>query len=399
MAIKLIENVTRSNPNLAQVDVFLSEGRIESIEPTGGATVTAEETLDGTGFVLLPGFVDSHLHLDKTLLGLDWFRNENGPDLTDRIRYERENLKKFGTDKEEQSSRLTELLVSLGTLYLRSHVDVDTDNGLGGVEALLTTRERYSAVCHIELGAFPQSGLVCRPGTFELMDEALRLGLDFVGGIDPASVDRDPRASVAAVFDLAEKHGKPVDIHLHELSELGGFSMELIIEQTVARGMQGLVTISHAFCLGSPNKAMVSKLVEGLAKARIAITTGGQPFSVVLPSIRQLLDAGVNVTTGNDGIRDMWGPYGTGDMLERIMFVAMRNYFRRDDELEYAATLAMENGAKLLGIEDYGVAKGHPADLLLVPGRNLPECIVTHPGGRIVFKAGRIVAKDGVYTG
>ncbi|NCB63991.1 MAG: hypothetical protein EOM52_10370 [Clostridia bacterium] len=247
----------------------------------------------------------------------------------------------------------------------------------------------------MELVAFPQSGLISSPGAMELMERAMELGADLVGGVDPAAIDRDPKGGVDALFRLAEKYGKGIDLHLHEPGPLGAFTMELIAAHTLASGMQGKVTISHALCLGDADKSMVAALVEKLAEANVQITTGGQPFVPTIPSVTQLTAAGVNIAGGNDNIRDMWSPFGTADMLERAQFIAMRNFYRRDEELELALTVCTENGARLMGIEGYGVKPGTGADFVLVKARNAAECVAAHPAERMVFKGGKRIAKDG----
>lgn len=395
---KLIRHVTAMDGVL--IDLLIRDGNIAAMEAAGTlAPQDGMELVDGTGYLLLPALVDAHCHLDKTVLGMDWFRNELGPLLTDRIANERESRTAFGLEPEVQAERLIQLSMAMGTLALRSHVDVDTVNGLSCVEGVLAAREKYRGKMHIELVAFPQSGLLCRPGTMELMEEALRMGVDLVGGVDPAAIDGDPKGGVDAIFDLAQRFGKPIDLHLHEPNDLGAFTMNLIIQRTKALGMQGKVTISHALCLGSSNQAQVAGLVEKLADAGIQITTGGQAYVPTLPSVKQLTAAGVNICGGNDNIRDMWSPYGTGDMIERAQFIAMRNFFRRDDELELALNVCTRNGAKLLGLKNYGLAVGNQADFVLARARNAAECVATRPADRLVFQRGELIAKNGVYLG
>ena len=125
--------------------------------------------------------------------------------------------------------------------------------------------------------------MLVRPGTVELLEQALRLGAETVGGLDPCAIDRDPKGHLDTVFGLAEKFGRGVDIHLHEPGEMGAFSMELIIERTVALGMQGKVIVSHAFCLGMPDAAVVDPLIAALAEARIAIMTTASASRPVPP--------------------------------------------------------------------------------------------------------------------
>jgi cytosine/creatinine deaminase len=170
------------------------------------------------------------------------------------------------------------------------------------------------------------------------------------GGLDPCAIDRDPKGHVDTVFGLAEKFGRGADIHLHEPGEMGAFSMELIIERTIALGMQGKVMVSHAFCLGMPDATVVDALIAALAEARIAIMTTASASRPV-PPLKRLVQAGVVVCAGLDGIHDTWGPYGNADMLERGMFVGQRYNLRGDDELALALDVVTVGGARALGLE------------------------------------------------
>lgn len=159
--------------------------------------------------------------------------------------------------------------------------------------------------------------------------------------------------------------------------------------------MQGKVTISHAFCLGSPDPALVDPLIAQLAKLDIAIMTTA-PSRSAAPPVKKLVEAGVRVCSGSDGIRDTWGPYGNADMLERAMFVGLRNNFRRDDELRIALDVCTLGGAQVMEIADYGLAEGKAADFVILPGETLAEAVVTRSPKRRVVKRGKIVARDGV---
>jgi cytosine/adenosine deaminase-related metal-dependent hydrolase len=227
------------------------------------------------------------------------------------------------------------------------------------------------------------------------MDAAMRLGADSVGGLDPCAIDRDPKGHLDAIFGLAQKYGKGVDIHLHEPGEMGAFSMELIIERARALGMRKqTVVISHAFCLGMPDTPAVDRLLADLAEAEIAIMTTGTPSRPVPPLVRARA-AGVVVGAGSDGIRDTWGPYGNADILERAMFLGMRNNLRKDTEVEEALDVCTYGGAAMMGVADYGLAVGKPADLVLLPGYGPTEAVVSRPRDRIVLKGGVVTARDG----
>jgi len=384
----LVRNVRPLGGELT--DILILAGRIAPGPAPAGVLV-----LDGSGRLALPGLVEAHTHLDKSLLGLPWYRNAVGPRLIDRIDNERAVRKTLPIDPRQQSERHARLAVSHGSTFIRSHVDVDTDCGVAGIAGVMATREALADVVAIDIVAFPQSGLLVRPGTVELLEQALRLGAETVGGLDPCAIDRDPKGHVDTVFGLADRFGRGVDIHLHEPGEMGAFSMELIIERTRALGMQGKVIVSHAFCLGMPDAAVVDPLIAALAEARIAIMTTATASRPVPPLMR-LARAGVAVCAGSDGIRDTWGPYGNADMLERAMFVGQRYNLRRDDELAAALDVVTTGGARALGLDGYGLAPGCGGDLVLVEAETVAEAVAQRPGRRTVVKRGRVVARDGI---
>jgi len=373
-------------------DILVRDGRIVEIGKVAAAPGAKVE--DAAGALVLPGLVEAHTHLDKTLWGMGWHKHAAGPRLIDKIDNERASKKRLDIDPARQSARQILLSLGKGTTHIRSHVDIDTEIGLWGIEGVMATRERYRDVMDVEIVAFPQSGMLRRSGTVELMEEAMRLGSEVVGGLDPCAIDRDPKGHLDVVFGLAQRHGRPIDIHLHEPGEIGAFSMDLIFERTRALGMQGKVTVSHAFCLGTPDRDLVDPLIAELAALDIAIMTTA-PASRPAPPVKRLTEAGVRLCSGSDGIRDTWGPYGNADMLERAMFVGLRNNFRRDDEVELALDVCTKGGAAVMALQDYGLAPGCQADFVLVDAETLAEAVVGHPPRRLVVKRGAVVARDG----
>jgi cytosine deaminase len=376
----------------AVADILIRDGRIAAIGPdlpAGDATVE-----DATGAVVLPGLVEAHTHLDKSLWGMGWRKNDAGPSLLDKIDNERKLKRVLDIDPARQSARQAAVSVGHGSTHIRSHVDVDTDHGLWGIEGVMETRNAWRDMIDIEIVAFPQSGLLRRPGTLELMDAAMAAGAEIVGGLDPCAIDRDPKGHLDAVFGLCQKYGKPLDIHLHEPGEMGAFSMDLIFERTRALGMQGQVVVSHAFCLGAPDRDLVDPMIAALAELDIAIMTAAR-VSRTAPPVKRLLDAGIRVCSGSDGIRDTWGPYGTADMLECAMLVGMRNNFRCDEEVELAFHICSQGGADVMRLADYGLAVGKAADLVVVDGETITHAVVAHPPRRLVVKGGRVSARNG----
>lgn len=372
-------------------DVLVENGHIAAIGPSQTTIPTAE---DCGGAILLPGLVEAHTHLDKSLWGMGWREHQAGPSLRDKIDNERRLRKEWDIDPYRQSMRQALLSLGHGSTAIRSHVDIDTEVGLAGLEGVMRTADELAGQIEIETVAFPQSGLMCRPGTVDLLDQAMQMGADVVGGLDPCGIDADPKGHLDAIFALATKHGKPLDIHLHEPGELGAFSMELILDRTRALGMQGQVTISHAFCLGMPDRDRARALVARLAEEQINIATVAT-VSRPVPLAEDLRAAGVTLCAGSDGIRDTWGPYGNADMLERAMLLGLRNNLRADKDVEHALWCCTYGGAKVMGLNTYGIEKGCIADLVVVDAQSVTHAVVSHPPRRLVLKAGRVVARDG----
>nr|WKF55782.1 N-isopropylammelide isopropyl amidohydrolase [Paraburkholderia busanensis] len=390
-----------STPTLLITDVRLTDGTRVDVSVAGGRIAALGPDLprtpgvareDGAGALLLPGFVEGHTHLDKTHWGLPWYRNEVGPNLVDRIENERYWRAHSGHDAGVQSLALARAFLQAGTTRLRTHVDVDTDAGLRHLHGVLATRDTLRDALDLQIVAFPQSGLLKRPGTGALLDDALAAGADVLGALDPALIDGDPVASLDLTFDLAQRHGKPVDIHLHEPGEVGAFTLGLLLDRVAALGMQGRVVISHAFCLGALPERERDALLARLADLRVALLTTG-PAGTPVPPLKACLDYGVTLFGGNDGIRDTWTPYGTPDMLERAMLIAMRYGLRRDDDLALAFACVSTSAAHGCGFAAYGLHVGARADLVLVDTDTLAHAITARPPRKLVVANGRIVAR------
>ncbi len=379
--------------NAAPCDVLVRNGRIHAMGPSlpADATAVVEE---GHGALLLPGLVEAHTHLDKTLWGMPWYRNDVGSRITDRIENERRWRAGTGHDAGAQSLALAQAFLAQGTTRLRTHVDIDTDAGLKHLDGVLATRETLRDRMDIQIVAFPQSGLLCRPGTAELVDQALRNGADVLGGLDPQDIDGDAVASLDLLFALAERHAKPLDIHLHEGGLPGANTLHLVLDRVEALGMQGRVAISHCFCLGDVEAAERDRLLSRMARLGVAVITTGSASRRV-PQLSVCRAAGVLVAGGNDGIRDTWTPYGMPDMLERAMLIGLRNNLRRDEELGWALATVTADAATVCGFAGYGLAPGCRADFVLVQARNTEEAVVARPPRLCVVARGRVVAREG----
>jgi cytosine/adenosine deaminase-related metal-dependent hydrolase len=388
----LISNVRPGGQ--AKVDVLVVDGLIQKIGPGLRPPTPDTQVLDGANQLLIPGLVDGHAHLDKTLWGQPWHSHRAGPNLSDKIENERRLRLEQKLSPHLQSARGARQAISRGTTHIRSHVDIDTESGLANFEGVQATQAELKASLDMQIVAFPQSGLLIRPGTLELVEEAVKQGAAVIGGLDPAGIDRDPAGQLKAIFGLAERYGVEIDIHLHDPGDLGAFQVELIAERTRSLGLQGRVAISHVFCLGMVGEKRLQGLIELLVENRIAIMTHG-PGNSPFPPILRLKEAGVRLFTGSDGVRDAWGPFGNSDMLERAWILSYRSNFRKDEELEIALDLATFGGAGVFGAQGYGLEVGCQADLVVLPGETLAEAIINRAPRKYVIKQGRLVVSEG----
>lgn len=384
------------------VRILIRDGRIAALEegaaPAGGTEAAA--VFDLAGDLVLPGLVDGHVHLDKTLMGLPWTPHAAELDRASRIANDERLLPTLPLSTEARAGHLIRRSVAHGTAHIRTHVDITPAFGLSALEGVLAAREAHAGAVTVQIVAFPQAG-VMRHGpraVVDLLDAAVRAGAELVGGLDPCEIDRDPRGQLDAIFGIAERHGVGVDIHLHEPGELGLFSLQEICARTTALGMQGKVTVSHGFCLGGIAESKQHAAAEMMAAAGVALATHGAG-GATLPPVMLLRRAGVRVFCGNDNVRDTWSPYSTGDMLERAAIIGWRSDLRHDPLLEELFTMATSEGAAALGIAEYGLAPGRPATFFTLPAENIPDAIGAHPPRRLVFHAGRLVARDGAYCG
>ncbi|MCD4849466.1 amidohydrolase [Arthrobacter sp. AK01] len=377
------------------MDLLVQDGLIAQIQPAGIIDPATAVREDGAGALALPGMVDAHCHIDKTLWGRSWVPHSAGPALEDRIANGERGRAEFGLPSRDSVYALLGQMAAAGTTLARTHTDVDPDIGLRGLKLVAGVAEELADVIDVEQVAFPQGGLLTRPGTAELLESALQQGLvGCLGGIDPAALERDSVRHLDLIFGLAKTYGTRLDIHLHERGTLGAHTMELIIERVLRHGLEGRVAISHGVAVIEVDQAQSERISEGLAEARISLLTATVYNTPVLP-IAELRGRGVNIGAGNDGVRDHWGPYGNGDMLDRTFHLAYRNGFRTDEQIYSAFDVAVTGGALALGREPARIEPGAPADLFLIDAASIGEAVAARTPRRLVLKRGKVVARQG----
>lgn len=402
MPLTLLRNV---RPWAADAsDVLLDADAIRAIGAPGTLTAPDAVAVDGDGGILIPSFSDVHVHLDSTRMGLPFRPNTAGDTRWSHIMNDRENWRSAERSVAERATYTLGRMIAQGATRVRSHAQVDADSGLEKFEGVIAAREAHRDRASVEIVAFPQVGIHLEDGVPDLLDVALRSGADLIGGIDPCEIDRDPVRHLDTVFDLADRHGVGVDIHLHEGGSLGLFSLDLVLERTRALGMAGRVSVSHAFSLADRSPG-VDRALEQIAELDVALTTIAPKGSLSVPldlPIERLLQLGIRVGLGMDGQRDYWSPWGDGDMLERTWMLAFTQGFSRDDLIEDCLAIATWGGASVIDADlprlspgaRPGVAVGDPAELVVVRGDTATAAVMDRLPQRLVIHRGRVVAED-----
>lgn len=372
------------------VDIVIEDGRIARVAPVGSDPVGARE-FDGRGMLALPGIINAHAHVDKSWWGLPW-QSYGGESSTEgRIRHERERREALGIPSVPRAARVLAELVRHGTTAIRSHVDVDAGIGLSGIDAVAEAAAAYGGAVEVQIVAFPQDGVLRRPGVLDLLRAAAAHdAVRWIGGLDPATIDRDPVGQIDAITALAADTGRGVDIHLHDPAELGAFQIELIVERAVRLGLQGRVNIAHGFAVAQLDPAHRRDLLAAMGEAGVSMTTVA-PLRLPQLPLDELDAAGVRLGLGTDGIRDLWSPYGTGDTLGIAWQYARAGGLVRDDDLLRVVQLATSAGAWAVGRETHDLVEGARADIVLVDAENPMDALVRQPERALVIGGGRVL--------
>lgn len=375
------------------VDIAIDGSTISEVYPAGSGDPTGS-TVDGAGLLALPGLINAHAHVDKSWWGQPWVSYGGEPTTQGRIAHERAVRDELGIPSVDSAQAVLREFLRHGTTAVRSHIDVDLGLGLRGIDVVREAVDRLGGAIEVEIVAFPQDGVIRRPGVLDLLDQAAAAGATSIGGLDPASIDRDPVRQLDGLFEIAERRDVGVDIHLHDRGELGAFQYELIIERTKRHGREGKVTVSHGFALGelAPNRQ--EELVAQLAEAGISWATVAPVKSAPLPW-RQMRELEVGIGLGTDGIRDLWSPFGDGDMLKIALGFAKLHGLRTESELTMAVELASSLAAGFVHRDTHDLAVGARADLVLVDAENVPDALVRTPQRELVISGGRVVARGG----
>lgn len=409
----LIRNarLPRFSRSPALVDITIAQGRFEAIVPAGGVPAgegpredSARRIIDAEGRLVSPPFSDPHLHLDAALSVGDPYYNRSGT-LLEGIRIWGDRKKRLSVDDiKRRAYRAVSWEVAQGTAYIRTHADA-SEPELTTVRALTELREELEGFVDLQVVAFPQDGIYTHSRGEALMEKALDLGADVVGGIPHNELTReDGIRDVGFAFRLASERDLLVDIHCDETDDDQSRFVETVAAETLRNSMPGRVAASHVTAMHSYNNAYAAKLIGNLAKAGVSIIVNPFDNSILqargdsypkrrgIARVDELLAAGVTVGVGHDSIMDPWYPLGRGSLLQAanllLHFAQLSGY----DQIFETFRLITEGSAKVLNLDEYGIAPGNPADLIILDASDEFEALRLVPRCLYVLKGGKVIA-------
>lgn len=386
------------------VDIGLQDGKIQALSPQLDALGIQE--IDLRGKLVSPPFVESHIHLDSAQTAGQPRWNQSGT-LFEGIEIWRDRKQSLTLEDVKQRAIDTlKLQAQQGVLFVRTHADVSEAN-LIALKALLAVRDEVKDWITVQVVAFPQDGLYGHPRNEALMETALQLGADAVGGIPHYEMTReDGVRSVQRIFELAQEYDRLIDIHCDEIDDDQSRFLEVVAACAIRSGMEHRVTASHTTAFGSYNNAYAFKLmgllvrsgINFIANPLINITLQGRtdtyPKRRGVTRVKELWQRGLNVSLGHDCVQDPWYSLGTGNMLQVASMAVHVCQMTGTEEIEACYGMVTTHGAKTLNIqENYGIAVGKPANLIALNAESPYDAIrrlapVTH-----VISRGRLLSQ------
>jgi cytosine deaminase len=388
---------------LKPVNIGIRDGNIavvsESEIPPGARSIEAG------GAMVSPPFIDSHFHLENAYL--DQVPNLSGT-LNEAIDIYADIKQKLDTpDIVRRTARVARDAIANGTLWMRSHVDIDHIGKLRLLESVLAAREAVRGYFEVQVIAFPQMGLARNPEAVEYMWAAMERGADVVGGMPHSEKDMDDAArQIEIVFEIAKKYNADIDMHVDETDDPYWHSLELLAEKTIAEGYQGRVSAGHCCAMGSWDDALAARVIDKVKQAELNIIGNipinlylegrhdSHPFRRGIPRLRDLVEAGVNVALGQDDVRNMFYPFGKLDMLEVANFAAHAAQLSTPSQIQATFDMPRYNAARTLRIQDYGIQEGLPANLILIDAQTPTDAIRRQPERRLVIRQGEILLES-----
>jgi cytosine deaminase len=404
--VELIVRGARIDGHDDPVDIAVAGGRIARVEARIDEPGDVE--IDAGGRLASPAFVEPHIHLDKTgtLPGLP-------PNPAGTLASSIENMVQAKRDAtveqiRERAGILIRRMVIAGTTAIRSHVDVDKNSGLKGLEGIALARADHADVCDIQIVAFPQLGLE-RPEVGpakELMREAIAKGADVVGGIPAFEIDHEAAdRHIEWCMQLAAEHDLDVDMHVDETDDPRWHTLSLLAEATNRHGWGGRVTAGHCCAMAAWDDDFAARVIRRLAEVDMNIVANPatnlvlqgredhEPRRRGITRVKELIEAGVNVAAGLDNLHDGFYPLGSGDQLMNAWLLVHAAHLTTPDELQAALETVRSGAARVLRLDGYAIAPGGRGDIVILDAETSEEALRNQVARRWVIHSGRVVAE------
>ncbi|HCP57200.1 MULTISPECIES: cytosine deaminase [Pseudomonas] len=384
--------------------ITLEQDRIKEISAQTPTISSNPGDLDATGNLVIAPFIEPHIHLDATLTAGDPSWNMSGTLFEGIELWGKRKATVTHEDTKQRAKKTIGMLVEHGIQHVRTHVDV-TDPTLSALKSMLEVREETRHLVDMQIVAFPQEGIESFKNGRALMEQAVELGADVVGGIPHFENTRDQGvSSIKFLMDLAERTGCLVDVHCDETDDPHSRFLEVLAEEARVRGMGSRVTASHTTAMGSYDNAYCSKLFRLLKMSGInfvscpteSIHLQGRfdtyPKRRGLTRVAEIDRAGMNICFAQDSIVDPWYPLGNGNIM-RILEAGLHIcHMLGYADLQRALDLITDNSARTLNLgERYGIEVGRPANLLILSAPNDYEMIRSQGHALTSIRAGKVL--------
>ena len=385
--------------------ILIEEGKISRIFPQDEVLNYSDEILDGEEGIVYPPFVEPHIHLDATQTAGQPNWNQSGT-LFEGI--ERWAERKSLLSHEDVKSRAWKTLkwqIANGVQYVRTHVDV-SDPTLTALKAMLEVKKEIAPWVDLQIVAFPQEGILSYPNGEKLLDQAMEMGADVVGGIPHFEFTREYGVeSMHIAFDIARKYNKQIDIHCDEIDDEQSRFVETVAALALKYDMGEKVTASHTTAMHSYNNAYASRLFRLLKMSKIHFVANPlvnihlqgrfdtYPKRRGVTRVKEMLKNNINVCFGHDDVFDPWYPLGTANMLQVLHMglhvCQLMGYGQINDGLK----LVTENSAKALGLTDYGIKEGNSANFIVLPAENGFDAVRRQVPTRYSIRHGKVISE------
>ena len=385
------------------VDLAVQDARIALLAPS--LDVRGRVELDADGRLVTPSLVEPHIHLDAVLTVGQPRYNQSGS-LFEGIEIWAERVRSLThEDVKHRAHQALRWMLVHGVTHVRTHVDV-CDPSLTALRALLEVKREVAPTVQVQIVAFPQQGIYSFPDGERLVQEAVRLGADVVGGIPHYEWTREyGERDVKFALKLAAEQGLLADLHCDETDDDQSRFLEVLCAETIRLGLQGRVTASHTTAMHSYNNAYAYRLLRWIRHAGVHFITNPLDNAVLqgrfdaypvrrgYTRIKELLANGINVAVGHDSIMDPWYPLGVGDPLQAAFVLVHYGHMSGYEEIRELVRMVTTRAARCLGLEDHRIEPGAPANFVVFDATSEFDAIRTLAPRRWVVAGGRVVAR------